>query len=67
MNSESKTQIDWYLDLIVKPTSNLPVIIFMIVFILVSMCVAIIYLHMKEVKEDSVENQDVFMAWFDSR
>ncbi len=31
------------------------------------MCVAIVYLHMKEVKEDSVENQDVFMSWFDSR
>ena len=67
-NSETLTkEIKWYLDLIVKPTSNLPVIITIVIFIMICMCVAIIYLHMKEVKEDSVENQDVFMAWFDSR
>ena len=60
-------ETDWSIDVVVNPTSNLPVLITIVVLILICMCVAIVHLHLKEVKEDSVENQDVFMAWFDSR
>jgi len=60
-------ETDWSIDVVVNPTSNLPVLITIVVLILICMCVAIVHLHLKEVKEDTVENQEVFMAWFDSR
>ncbi len=66
-NTVLMAETDWSIDVVVNPTSNLPVLITIVVLILICMCVAIVHLHLKEVKEDSVENQDVFMAWFDSR
>ena len=53
----------WKLDLTVTPTSNLPILVSTIVIILLSLLVSIIYLHLKEIKEDYKENKDEF-GWF---
>lgn len=53
----------WKLDLIVKPTSNLPILIFTIILILVGLMVSIVYLHSQEIREDYKENKDDF-GWF---
>ena len=58
-----KTFSAWKLDLIVTPTSNLPILIFTIILILVSLMVSIVYLHSQEYREDYKENKDDF-GWF---
>lgn len=56
--------IVWKLDLNVKPTQGLPLLISIIVIILLCLVVAIAYLHFKEMKEDTRENEEGFAQWF---
>ena len=54
----------WKVDLIVKPTKNLKLLIFVIVFMIVIMTAVAVYLQMKEREEDSIENKETFAPWF---
>lgn len=61
-NSEEEL-VTWHLDLIVKPTSKLSILITMIIIILTGLLFGIAYLHIQETKEDTIENQREFQFW----
>ncbi len=55
---------DWQLDLIVKPTSKLSLLIIVIAIILGVILTIVIYLHIKEVQEDKETENKNFNAWY---
>lgn len=61
---KNDTYVAWHLDLIVKPTSKLPMLVTFVLLILFCLLVGIVYFHRKEMKEDNVENQEGFAQWF---
>ena len=61
---EGATLTSWKVDLIVKPTKNLKLLIFVIVLMIVIMTAVAAYLQMKEREEDSIENKETFAPWF---
>lgn len=56
--------LNWALDLIVNPTSQLFLLIIVIGIILMLILVFIIYLHWKEGKEDQENENAVFNMWY---
>lgn len=61
---EGADSTTWKVDLIVKPTKNLKLLIFVIVLMIVIMTAVAAYLQMKEREEDSIENKETFAPWF---
>jgi hypothetical protein len=62
-STEGQDLVTWHLDLIVKPTSKLSILITMIIIILTGLFFGIAYLHIQETKEDTAENQREFQFW----
>ena len=60
-NEDSK--YDWYLDLFVLPTDSLIIIAAVIVVVMLIILGIIIYLHVREVKEEQKETNK-FKSWF---
>ena len=63
-SKEGSTETTWKVDLIVKPTKNLKLLIFVIVLMIIIMTAVAAYLQMKEREEDSLENKETFAPWF---
>ena len=61
INEDSK--YDWHLDLFVLPTENLLIIALVIVAVMLIILGVIIYLHVREVKEEQKETNK-FKSWF---
>jgi integrin alpha FG-GAP repeat containing protein 1 len=62
-NSTTYEVVIWKLDLLVKPTTKLSILITMIILILSGLFFGIAYLHVKETNEDTIENQKDFQFW----
>jgi integrin alpha FG-GAP repeat containing protein 1 len=62
-NSTIFEVVIWKLDLLVKPTTKLSILITMIIIILSGLFCGIAYLHVKETNEDTIENQKDFQFW----
>ena len=54
----------WDVDLVVKPTKNLYLLITVIVVLIVVMTMYTSYLQIKEKQEDESENKETFAPWF---
>lgn len=62
--NRSEEALNWALDLIVNPTSQLFLLIIVIGIILILILAVIIYLHYKEGKEDQENENAVFNMWY---
>ena len=62
IDDQKKTSLSWVLDLIVNPTSKLPLLVVVITIILAVLLLIIIILHSQERREDK-ENEN-FSQWF---
>ena len=60
---KDKTEVEWNVDLIVQPMEQIWIFLIVVVFVLLVVLGIIIFLHVKEVKEEQKETTK-FKSWF---